>query len=87
MNATSEGSAAQALSVMNTITFARAHRLDYLHIPFTVIDHADRPMPEWVSAREACFNLGAGEAPYDTRRGVFKIGSELVNLNLWIWRV
>jgi hypothetical protein len=46
---------------MNAIGFARASGLDYVHTPFTVIAHADRPMGEWVRAWESLFNLGAGE--------------------------
>lgn len=82
-NRPSEGPGSQALSVMSTITFARAHRLDYLHAPFTAISGADRPMAEWAAAWEAVFNLGAGEASYDAaRRGVFKVGDCLVYVYL-----
>jgi hypothetical protein len=58
-----EGATSQALTVMMAITFARSAGLRYLHTPFSRIGHSDRPMPEWVAAWEACFNLGAGEAP------------------------
>jgi hypothetical protein len=53
--------------VMNAINFARAFGLSYVHSPFTAIQHADRPMKEWVAAWEALFNLGAGEGVYDIR--------------------
>jgi hypothetical protein len=56
-----EGPGAQALSVMNAINFARYTGLTYLHTPFKVIQHADRPMEEWAAAWETLFNLGAGE--------------------------
>jgi hypothetical protein len=56
-----EGAGSQALMVMNAINFARAFGLSYVHSPFTAIQHADRPMKEWVAAWEALFNLGAGE--------------------------
>jgi hypothetical protein len=60
-----EGAGSQALMVMNAINFARALGLTYVHSPFTVIQHADRPMEKWVAAWEALFNLGAGEAGCD----------------------
>lgn len=44
-----EGAGSQALLVMWTISTARACGLKYLHTPFTVIAHADRPMKEWVA--------------------------------------
>jgi hypothetical protein len=62
-----EGAGSQALMVMNAINFARAFGLSYVHSPFTAIQHADRPMKEWVAAWEALFNLGAGEGVYDIR--------------------
>jgi hypothetical protein len=63
-----EGAGSQALMVMNAINFARAFGLTYMHSPFTMIQHADRPMEEWVAAWEAVFNLGAGEAVCETHR-------------------
>jgi hypothetical protein len=63
-----EGAGSQALMVMNAINFARAFGLTYVHSPFTVIEHSERPMEEWVAAWEALFNLGAGEAVCDTHR-------------------
>lgn len=60
-----EGPGSQALLVMNAINFARSFGLTYVHTPFTHIRHADRPMQEWVTAWEALFNLGAGEAVCD----------------------
>jgi hypothetical protein len=47
---------------MRAIVFARASGLTYIHTPFTVIAHADRPMSEWADAWEKHFNLGFGEA-------------------------
>ena len=58
----SEGAGSQALMVMNAINFARSFGLTYVHTPFTHIQHADRPVQEWVTAWEGLFNLGAGEA-------------------------
>ncbi len=56
-----EGSCCQAFAAMWTIGTARACGWTYLHTPFTVIAHADRPMGEWVKAWESVFNLGADE--------------------------
>ena len=58
----------QALMVMNAINFARSFGLTYLHLPFIVIRHAERPIEEWAAAWEALFNLGAGEAACDGER-------------------
>jgi hypothetical protein len=60
-----EGAASQALMIMNAINFARSFGLIYVHTPFTLIQHAERPMEEWVTAWETFFNLGAGEATCD----------------------
>lgn len=62
-DASTEGAGCQALQVMRAIAFARAFGLRYVHTPFEVMAHADRPMPEWVVAWESFFNLGAGETP------------------------
>src|SRR5262249_21745582 len=61
------GPSHQALMVMHAINFARTCRLTYLHTPFAVIGHADRPMHEWVDAWQAHFNLGMGEVTTDGR--------------------
>jgi|HubBroStandDraft_6_1064221.scaffolds.fasta_scaffold213362_1 hypothetical protein len=63
-----EGAGSQALMVMNAINFARVFGLTYVHSPFTIIQHAERPMEEWVAAWEALFNLGSGEAVCDIYR-------------------
>jgi hypothetical protein len=57
-----EGAGSQALMVMNAINFARFFGLRYVHTPFRVLSHAERPIKEWAGAWEAHFNLGAGEA-------------------------
>ncbi len=62
-----EGAGAQAHLVLNSISFARAASLTYVHTPFTKIGHADRPMQEWVAAWEKVFNLGAGEIACEIR--------------------
>lgn len=64
----SEGAGSQALDIMNAINFARSSGLTYVHTPFTFIQHASRPMEEWVEAWETLFNLGAGEAVCETDR-------------------
>ena len=56
----SEGPGSQALMVMNAINFPRSFGLTYVHTPFSHIQHADRPIEEWVTAWEGLFNLGAG---------------------------
>ena len=57
----SEGVGSQLLMTMNSIAFARASGLKYLHTPLKKTDHADRPMQEWITAWEDLFNLGDGE--------------------------
>jgi hypothetical protein len=64
----SEGAGSQALDIMNAMNFARSSGLTYVHTPFTFIQHADRPMEEWVTAWETLFNLGAGEAVFEGDR-------------------
>jgi len=56
-----EGAGSQAHMIMSAINFARASGLTYVHTPFSLIHHADRPMDEWVAVWEAFFNLGDGE--------------------------
>jgi hypothetical protein len=64
-----EGPGSQALMIMEAINFARASGLTYIHTPFTVIHHADRPMEEWLAGWETLFNLGAGEIKYEAKNG------------------
>src|SRR6202046_5831469 len=61
----SEGAGSQALMVMNAINFARSFGLTYVHSPFTLIHHAERPTEEWVTSWETLFNLGDGEPVCD----------------------
>jgi hypothetical protein len=63
-----EGAGSQALMIMNAINFARSSGLTYMHTPFTIIHHADRPMVEWATAWETLFNFGAGEAVCEAER-------------------
>ena len=53
---------------MRAINFARSSGLIYVHTPFSVVRHADRPMEEWAAGWEAFYNLGAGEPFCDTDR-------------------
>lgn len=64
----SEGPGSQALTVMHAINFARSSGLTYVHTPFSVVKHADRPQQEWANAWETFFNLGAGEKACDVQR-------------------
>lgn len=67
----SDGAGAQAHTIMSAMNFAHAFGHTYVHTPFRAIDHAERPMPEWVAAWEQLFNLGDGEAQaQDESKGV-----------------
>ncbi len=57
-----DGAGAQAQAMMSAIAFAHAHDVDYVHRPFTSIEHAEMEMPAWVQQWEDYFNLGAGAA-------------------------
>jgi len=75
-----EGPGSHALMIMDAINFARVSGLTYVHMPFTVIHHADRPTEQWLAGWEALFNLGAGEVMYDGgwpqfHRGEFERGA------------
>ena len=63
-----EGAGSQAFMVMNAINFARSFGLTYVHTPFALIHHAERPMGEWATAWEMLFNLGEGEVICDVGR-------------------
>lgn len=56
-----EGAGSQAFQAISALAIARLRGLTYVHTPFATIQHADRPMDEWVRAWEALFNLGLGE--------------------------
>ncbi len=60
-----DGAGAQAHTAISAINFARAFGHTYVHTPFVEIDHADRPMKEWVEAWENLFNLGHDEVQSD----------------------
>ncbi len=77
-----EGAGSQAFMIMSALNFARALGCTYVHTPFVDIDHADRPLPQWLAAWEALFNLGAGERrAADCGDGVVNFGpSSFVSL-------
>lgn len=64
-NRRTDGAGAQAQAMMSAIAFAHAHKLPYVHQPFSSIEHAEMDMPAWVRLWEDYFNLGAGEASLD----------------------
>ncbi len=55
-----DGAGSQAQAAMSALCFAEAFGLEYVHRPFTVIEHAEGPMSEWVRQWEDYFNLGSG---------------------------
>jgi hypothetical protein len=83
-----EGAGSHALMTMKAIMFARSTGLTYLHTPFSLIHHADRPMHEWITAWETLFNLGAGELPCDSpKHGVVNYRDNMAGLELCFgWR-
>ena len=63
-----EGACSQALMMTDAINFARFFGLTYEHTAFRVIEHAERPMDEWVKSWETLFHLGEGETVCDGQR-------------------
>jgi hypothetical protein len=55
-----DGAGSQAQADMSALCFAEAFGLEYVHRPFTVIEHAECGMDDWVRQWESYFNLGAG---------------------------
>jgi len=79
----SEGPASQALFIVHAMNFAASSGLRYVHTPFALIPHADRPMNDWAASWEAHFNLGAGEIPCTSpRHKVVSYCSNFTNLQL-----
>ena len=76
----SEGVGSQLLMTMNSIAFARASGLKYLHTPLKKTNYADRPMQEWVTAWEDLFNLGDGELVAGQERNVVNFAWNFVDL-------
>jgi hypothetical protein len=83
-----EGPCSHAHLVMNAINFSRASGLPYVHTPFKILGHADRPMDEWAAAWETLFNFGESEATCDIeRRDVANYHHNWSNLELCFgWR-
>lgn len=76
----SEGVGSQVLMTMNSIAFARASGLKYLHTPLKKTDHADRPMQEWITAWEDLFNLGDEELMAGQERNVVNFAWNYLDL-------
>jgi len=55
------GAGIQALATMRALNLAHTFGIVYVHSPFSIVGHADRPMEDWASAWETLFNLGLGE--------------------------
>src|ERR1700722_15271256 len=74
--------------VMNAINFAGSFGLNYLHTPFTTIQHAERPMNDWAVAWEVLFNLGSDELACNIgRRDVANFSYNYFDLDLCFgWR-
>jgi hypothetical protein len=79
-NFQSEGVGSQLLMTINSIAFARASGLTYLHTPLRKTDHADRPMQEWVAAWENLFNLGDGKLMAGEDRNVVNFAWNYLDL-------
>ena len=77
---TSEGIGSQLLMTMNSIAFARASGLKYLHTPLKKTNYADRPMREWITAWEDLFNLGEGELMAGQERNVVNFAWNFLDL-------
>lgn len=61
-----DGAGSQAEARMSAICFAHAYGLEYIHTPFTAIEHAETEMGAWVEQCEAYFNLGHAARRADT---------------------
>ena len=55
-----DGAGSQAEARMSAICFAHTLNLEYIHTPFTSIEHAETEMDDWVKQWEGYFNLGHG---------------------------
>jgi hypothetical protein len=76
----SEGVGSQLLMTMNSIAFARASGLKYLHTPLKKTNYADRPMQEWITAWEDLFNIGDGELMAGQERNMVNFAWNFVDL-------
>jgi hypothetical protein len=83
-DAPGQGAGAQALMKMGAIALARSKGLTYIHAPFSLIHHADRPMHRYAADWETHFNLGAGEVIRDEApRGMLQFDFSSVILSLF----
>ena len=64
-----DGAGSQAQAAMSAICLAHAFGLEYIHRPFTLVEHAEGPMGNWVRQCEDYFNLGAGARTLAERPG------------------
>ena len=55
-----DGAGSQAQAVMSAIAFAEAFGLEYVHRPFTSVEHAEGDPADWARRCETHFNLGHG---------------------------
>jgi hypothetical protein len=55
-----DGAGSQAQAAMSAICLAEAFGLTYVHRPFTVIEHTEGGMSDWIRQWEDYFNLGCG---------------------------
>ena len=55
-----DGAGSQAQAAMSAICLAEAFGLTYIHRPFTVIEHTEGGMSDWIRQWEDYFNLGCG---------------------------
>lgn len=74
-----DGAGSQAQAAMSAICFAKAFGLEYVHRPFTVIEHAECGMNDWIRQWEAYFNLGAGARTLGERPGPVALIDDLVS--------
>jgi hypothetical protein len=55
-----DGAGSQAQAAMSAICLAEAFGLTYVHRPFSVIEHTEGGMRDWIRQWEDYFNLGCG---------------------------
>jgi hypothetical protein len=59
-----DGAGAQALAMLSVQLFAQACGFQYIHTPFTLIEHNHFNDPNWENEWESFFNLGLGEISF-----------------------
>jgi hypothetical protein len=70
-----DGAGAQAQAVVSVMLFARAVGAQYVHTPFSVVDHNPDSSPDWPARWERFFNFGQGEMPVSAldARGIARL--------------